>query len=271
MTSYKLLLLLLFSSITTIFSQAQDTTAIDSLNNVIIQATTIEAKIDALIALGNQYRNTDKDKFIDYTEQAADLAQKNNMEEKWGKIIFSKIPFWMYNGEVDKGIAIAHTLLDFHTVNKNEDEILNIKNALGVLHNNKGNTKKSIDYYNQIITHPLCKENTKLYTRTLMNLGIALIYDKQYKKAANHLLEAIKRYEQSDSPKKQESIAIAYLYLGQVHEQLYDYTTAINHIQKCYDILSTNNTSLSYQLEALRNIVNIYHIQEKYKAALLAH
>lgn len=264
-----------FFLINIISLSANSQTNIDSLNNMVNNAST------DLLCLDNKYllnsydsiiriykKKENYDSLIVYENKVAQFYLRQNNLVKYVKKTNEVGYYFTLKGEHDKSVKILLDNLRLAKENNMNSELAQIYMYLGFGYRNF-NLEKALNYFNLCIDNET--DTLSVYYSSSLN-EIANIYNAsgKYEKALAYYFRSLKIKEISEQNSNRQGITFSYNDISIVYQNMHNYDKAIFYMKKCIELEEnpTNNTSSKYYLCIFySHIGNLYSISKQYNKA----
>ncbi|WP_258100500.1 tetratricopeptide repeat-containing sensor histidine kinase [Marinoscillum pacificum] len=253
----RLIASVLFGLLIAVQSTAQ---VIDSLHET-IKTASAQDKVDILIELVFQYRNSDRDKADSLLEVANVSARELNYEKGIARVKILRGILFNDQGNYDKAIDQFQSALPFFESSKDSSNQEAAYNNLGISYKRLGNLDSSNISYQQALRF-VSDEFGK--ARLLLNIGSNFISEGKLDSATQNHIEAIKVFERINH---QAGLTIAYLNLGNIYYKQDAYDQAMKYYHQSLE----NAIASGHKPVQSRNYLNIGSIlseKKQYDSAL---
>lgn len=188
---------------------------------------------------------------------------KNLRDQKEISEIYEKIGLVYYNkGDYSKSKEMFNTALKF--AKRDVEKRFSIYSNLGLLLYRQGNYKKAMEYYTRSLDY--AKKNNNLSDQALFNLRIGLIhYEKQeYEKALKNYFVSLDLNRKTGN-RRNEAVTLGNI--GTVYNEMGETEKALNYLFKALQIDKEIN-NLENESIILGNIANIYGAKNDWESSL---
>ena len=248
----------------TLFSQKQGQSLIDSLVQVLPKAKEDTNKANILIDISFEYCRINPDKGIYFGNQGLELARK--LDWKFGiSSCLNSIGMNYYSkNEYQKAYEYCQNALEVHKKIKD-------KKGLAVILNNLGNTSldlqmfpEAINYYQQALKIYEATDNKIGTARLHRNIGIVFNEISELPKALEYYQKALKLSEELDN---KYEITMNLGCIGNVYHDLKDLGRSLDYYKKALKLFEEQGDRMSVAI-ALGNIGSVYGELFNYPKAL---
>ncbi len=185
----------------------------DSLMNAVRKMPDDSLKINALIKLSEQLKNTDKSNAVKYSDAAAKLANKLHLPQKEALVYKNSGNIHYTSGDYKAAYEYYQISLDLYVRLNDEKGIAVLYRNIGSVFHQQGNYEEALSYFNKsLVLREKLKDNAGI--AALYN-AMGLLYMEQgegvYEKASGYFEKSLKIYQ---TLKQANGIASAYYSLG---------------------------------------------------------
>jgi tetratricopeptide (TPR) repeat protein len=297
-----LLLILIFCVAIRAHAQEEPTDSLLNLLNHHAQDDT--TRLNTLIALANEFAETDTEKGIAFANEAITLAKKLNLPSKTGKAYFTKALVYVNDDDNKNALnALSYAVVSFTEAKDSfnlarcyfgkglayfnlssydtaiqwhlkalsiyqalheQKRVANCLNSIGANYRNLSNYSKAIDYYLQALSIYELTKSNNETAMTLANVGMIYKDIEDFKHALQYYERSITIYKQSGD---QQGIAKALTNMGIAYDGLNNTSKALDLFTEALKL----NDSLGLKTEIssnLNSIGEIYFDRKDYANAL---
>lgn len=298
-------LFFLFTFLFTFFFSAfcfAQSTKVDSLQNILRKSGGDTLDVNVLNALVLEYRKTDPERALKYSDQALVLSEKIDFQKGRGDAYLMIGAVYFDLGNYEKALEYYSKSLTTRESLGDKNGIAQSLNNIGDVFINQGNYEKALKNYLKSLA--ICESIGNKKLMKLNNIAASYFYLGDYENALKYYIKALKIFEAMGS---KESMINPSLGVGNVYKAMGNYKHALtyykqalvistelgnksglskslNNIGYVYEKLLNNDTALVYYLKSLKikeelregpaialslmNIGNIYTNTKNYEKAL---
>lgn len=238
---------------------------LDSLRNGISLEKSDTQKVNLLLDLSKEFRNTSADSAMFYAVEARKLAEEHNYQKGIGYALKAIGMAYNVKGDYVEALRYWKESLRIFEESSNKEGVANMLNNIGVIYYNRGDEAKALDYYIRSLKVSEEIGDKHRIATALMNVGgvysnKSITYDKalQYHTKALALSKAI-----NDS----ELIGSSNANLGELYLNMHNLDSALFYL-KAASTIHTGTADLSY---TLNTIGKVYHSMKNYDKAIQYH
>ena len=274
----------------------------DSLQNELRKSVNDTSKVNALNRLSWEYRKTDMEKALKYSDEALTLSEKINFKKGEGSTFSKMGDLYYFIGKYDKALEFySKSLMIKKVVDDKKGAAKSLQN-IGDVYINLGDYKKGLDnYLNSLEIYQSIGDKKSI---PLNNIAASYFYLGDYENSLKYYIRALKTFEALN---KKERMIPPLLGVGNVYKAMRDYKNALNYYKQAlqigkeirsqtsiatsltdigiiYEQLKSNDTALEYYSKSLKiieeignkgdlavslmNIGNVYNKTKNYENAL---
>lgn len=238
---------------------------LDSLRHVIAIEKSDTQKVNLLIDLSKEFRNTLPDSAMYYAVEAKKMAEEHNYQKGLGYALKGIGMVYNSKGEYVEALRYWKESLRIFEDDGNKEGVANMLNNIGVIYYNRGDEATALDFYIRSLKVSEEIGDKHRIATALMNVGgvysnKSITYDKalQYHTKALALSKAI-----NDS----ELIGSSNANLGELYLNMHNPDSALFYL-KAASVIHTGSSDLSY---TLNTIGKVYHSMKDYDKAIQYH
>lgn len=179
----------------------------------------------------------DKNKELKYAQKSLEVKKKLGNKEDIGAALHSLGGYYLNINNLDEAKKYFLEALEYKT---DKSSITSTYNALAVLHDNKGDSQKAIEYSQKAVDFAKEASDFKQYTICSVTLAGFYINQSNYEKAKSILLDALK-IAQDNGLTSQEGYALKYL--GYLLEKQGDKKSAKQYYTQALDIAKASGNA----------------------------
>lgn len=217
----------------------QDQPVIDSIKHIIATSEDDTIKIDALMDLGDQYKNTLPDTAMIYYKKAFELSDRIGLLDCKASCLRLIGIVYEYKGLYDKALTEYFNALSVFEEIEDTEGIGNCYNDIAIIHLSQGSYERCIEYLSKSykIKEELGdKEGIANYYTNLASVKVA---QGLYESACDCVLKSVEIFEEIDD---KEGIAIGFGNLGAVNFFLGNYKKSLEyHLKSIEPYRELNN------------------------------
>ncbi|MFC2130032.1 tetratricopeptide repeat protein [Bacteroidota bacterium] len=258
------IILLLFCSYVTSFTQGFSNEIIDSLKIELKATKEDTSKVYMLLAIaGTLKRNNPNESYL-YAEKAFSLANKINYKSGLADVFNTYGSIYEKQGLYDKALKFYFKSLRLNKELKNQKGLANNSNGIGIVYWKLKEYDKALDYYNKALTINQ-QNNNKLYiSPTLGNIGLVFGDLENFDKALEYYFRALKIDKELDN---KDGIGRHLGNIGLVYSDIKDYDKALDYYTKSIKITRAMNDKTSTAINLI-NIGELYYEKGDYDKAI---
>jgi len=233
---------------------AQDQAAIDSLKLIVIESKEDSIKIDALIALGYQYRYVQPDSALDYFYEALEIS-KNINSLKFQALCFRNLGIVIeHQGFYDKAMVEYFKALEVYEEIGDKIGIARCYNDIAIIHYMQKSYELSGEYLTksfEIKEEMGDREGVSTY---YSNMAIIKNEQGQFESAIDFVHKSIELFEELSD---RDGIATAHANLGSINYSMGAYETSLEFHIKSIELYTelNNKEGLAHSYS---NVSNLY-------------
>lgn len=242
-------------------SSAQNITTLEQQLQANISIT---QKIDILDSIAYLIRNKDIQKCFSYIEEAYQLAKKYHYNLGIAREANMKGWYYHYKKDyLDSALFYYEESYRYYTQLKNEERLCKLSSEIGLVHHQKNNMEKAIEYQIKALT--IAEKSTTVSPRLQGTIcyRIAHLYIEQddIPKSIIYLEKALSLYEKA---KYKVGIGSVYIALGNLYGD--SIKKSINYRKQALDLYTTLQDT-NFIVPCLVNLSNGYSILKQYDTA----
>jgi len=236
---------------------------LDSLSKYIHSAPEDTTKVEALIKLGKELRNSQVDSATLIFEQALKLSQQLN----WKKGIANSYAVLATCKAIQTDYPAAteyyYKALAIHQELNNQDGMAIMYAGLGVLYKNQQDLDKALEFHNKALAIDIKNDNTNRIAMHYGNMGVVYKHLQDFDKALEYYFKALEMDTKKNNLKGQ---ATHMGNIGVIYKNQEKYDKAIEYYFKSLEISEQQNDLEGILTKSL-NISRLYTIIGNYKEA----
>ena len=182
---------LLFFGLSTLFSFAQLSRTLDSLEQTLITLPNDSVKIDILNKLAWEYRHSDYSKATDFVDLANHLSEEINYKKGAAAAIGIKGRINHVQGNNEKAMELALAALKIAKEIKDSSRIVHCYNDMGVIYDSKEQYSDAINYYTQSLAMAINLGDSSLIPARYGNIGYTYIKLEKYELALEYFQKSL--------------------------------------------------------------------------------
>lgn len=240
---------------------------VELLEKELQKTTSLIQKVDLLDSIAYTVRNTDEKKFLDYTQQAYQLAKQHNYTLGIAREASLKAWYWHYKQEVhDSSLYYYQEAYSYYEKLKNNERICKMLSEIGLIYHQQNDLEKALGY--QIKALSLVEKNKTISGRMHGNIcyriGNIYVDQKDNTKAIEYYQKALSLYEKAQFKK---GIASTCIGLGNLYEAQNKLIESIQFKENALKMY-TEFKDTSVIVVCLINLSNSYTTLNKYEKSI---
>jgi tetratricopeptide (TPR) repeat protein len=243
---------------------SQNTNSIDSLESALSQPNSSTNKIEILLNLSAEFRNSDISKSHVFAEQAYKLAETdgNDKEKLHASLNLSSI--YYYKSDLSKAMELAMKAKILAEDLSLDKELAKTLDAIGVIYYDIGNQTKSSEYIFASLKIVEKLQDKEGMGATYCQIGTLYLDQKDYDKAVEYYSKSI---ELAKEIKSNEGIASNLNNVAKVYFEKKEYDMALERYEEALKINSEEGNSYLVASNYL-NFADVYLDLKRYPEAI---
>jgi signal transduction histidine kinase len=244
-------------------TQAQSSATLDSLAKLVITVKDSQ-KVNLLNQLSDAYANTDVTQSIDYSQEALVLAEKLAFAKGISQSYWRLAQRHWDIADYPKALHYAYECLKVSQKNRDQAQIADAWNIIGIINNAQGNTQSAIKNFEKSLKIHETIGNSVGQAKVLNNIGEVYKEKKEYNQALKYYFQALRI---NDNVNFNPGRGVCLNNIGEVYLAQKNFAQALEHFVKSLKIKSLTNNKRS-QANTLNNLAITYQKIREYPNAL---